>query len=181
MPTHRFLILLRGINVGGNNIIKMADLRESFEDMGFTDVVTYIQSGNLICTSGKSADATASAIEKGLAKRFGYKNPLFLVTKKQLEDAVKGAPKGFGKEPKKYRYDVMFLHSKLPAKKALEQIKTREGVDNTTAGKGVIYFSRLIAKVMSSYISKISTLPIYKDMTIRNWNTTTKLLEMMED
>lgn len=176
---HHYLVLLRGINVGGNNIIKMADLRGCFEDMGFSKVITYIQSGNVICTSGKSADATASAIEKGLTKRFGYKNPLFLITKDKLQEAVKGAPKSFGTESKKYRYDVMFLRSNLSAKKALEEIETREGVDSAVAGKGVIYFSRLIAKATSSYMPKVIKLPIYKDMTIRNWNTTTKLLDLM--
>lgn len=181
MSTKRYLVLLRGINVGGNNIIKMADLRECFKEMGFSCVATYIQSGNVIFASSKSATAIISTVEKGLAKHFNYKTPIFLITQKQLQDAVSGAPETFGSEPKKYRYDVMFLRKNLTAKKALGQIETREGVDTAEAGKGVVYFSRLIAKATRSYMPKVVKLPIYKDMTIRNWNTTNKLLKLMED
>lgn len=180
MTAHRYLVLLRGINVGGNNIIRMADLRTCFEDMGFSEVVTYIQSGNIIFTSRKSTKAIISTIQKGLAKQFSYEVPVFLITKQQLQDMVANAPKFFGKEPTKYRYDVMFLRDNLPAKKALEQIETREGVDEAIAGKGAIYFSRLISKATRSYMPKVISLPIYKDMTIRNWNTTNKLLNLME-
>lgn len=180
MAIHRYLVLLRGINVGGNNIIKMADLRKRFEDMGFSDVVTYIQSGNIIFTSSKNPKTTISIIEKDLLKHFNYKVPIFLITKQQLKDVVSQAPKTFGKKPKSYRYDVMFLRDNSSATKALEQIETREGVDDAKAGKGVIYFSRLISRVTSSYMPKVINLPIYKDMTIRNWNTTTKLLDLIE-
>ena len=181
MTTHRYLVLLRGINVGGNNIIRMADLREHLKDIGFSDVRTYIQSGNIILESSTSANTTISAVENCLAKQFDYKTPVFLITKQQLQDAVANAPKSFGKEPNKYRYDVMFLRDNLPAKKALEQIETRDGVDKAKAGDGVIYFSRLISKVTRSYMPKVVNLPIYKDMTIRNWNTTNKLLSLIEE
>lgn len=181
MTEHQYLLLLRGINVGGKNIIKMADLRKCVEDMGVSDVVTYIQSGNVICKSKRNSSATVSSIQKNLAKHFDYHAPLFLVTKKQLKDIIAGSPKDFGSKPKKYRYDVMFLRSPLNANSALQQIETREGVDAAAAGKGVIYFSRLISKVTRSYMPKIIKLSIYKEMTIRNWNTTIKLLELFDE
>ncbi len=176
----QFLALLRGINVGGNNIIKMVDLKACFEEMGFSDVATFIQSGNVLFSSDQTdVVKLTKKIEDCLSKKFNYKSTVVVVSDKQLKAAVEEAPQGFGKESDKYRNDVIFLMPPLTATEAIREIKFREGVDEVTAGKNVIYFSRLIRQITKSYVSKIVLLPIYKQMTIRNWNTTTKLLALM--
>ena len=65
----KYVSLLRGINVGGNNIIKMADLKECFNDMGFANVRTYIQSGNVLFTASESTKALERKIEKNPLKK----------------------------------------------------------------------------------------------------------------
>ena len=94
---------------------------------------------------------------------------------------MKHAPKGFGKNPDEYRYDVIFLKEPLTAGEAIESVRTREGVDKAYAGKGVLYFSRLISRATQNQLRKISQLPIYRQMTVRNWNTTTRLLALMQE
>jgi len=181
MAEIQYLALLRGINVGGNNIIKMADLKVCFENMGFTDVATYIQSGNVLFKSAEKDKANlANKIETALSERFTYKARMVVVTHKELEKAVKGAPRGFGKDVDKYRYDVIFLKEPLTPTEAMKNVSAKEGVDNAYAGKYVLYFSRLISKASQSHLTKIIKLPVYQNMTIRNWNTTTKLLALME-
>ncbi len=181
MKGNHYLALLRGINVGGKNIIKMSELKACFDRMGFADVATYIQSGNVLFTvSGKTQTALMSEIEKALSKRFNYKSLVVVVSQSELEKVVKHAPRGFGKKPDQYRYDVMFLKKPLTAREAMKSIRTREGVDAAYAGKGVIYFSRLIKRATQSYLPKITQLLIYQQVTIRNWNTTTKLLALMQ-
>lgn len=177
----QYLALLRGINVGGNNIIKMVDLKNSFEKMGFNRVKTFIQSGNVLFYS-KEKDKTKllSKIEKTLSKEFNYNSRNVLITQKQLKQIVEKAPSGFGKNPGKYRYNVLFLKEPLTSREALEKISLKGGVDNVYADKDVLYFSILISKASQSRISKIIALPIYQNMTIRNWNTTTKLFSLME-
>lgn len=92
--------LLRGINVGGNNSIKMVELKTCFESMGFSDVVTYIQSGNVIFkTSNRSLDELTDDIEIALSKKFNAKIRVVVVSSEQLKEAVKGAPRGFGEDP----------------------------------------------------------------------------------
>lgn len=179
--TH-YLALLRGINVGGKNIIKMADLKAAFEGMGFSNVRTYIQSGNVLLeiTENEKA-ALTTKIEKGLSKRFDFEAKVVLISQKELAAIVKSAPDGFGKEEKKFRYDVIFLKEPLTPKEAMESVKVREGVDTAHAGKQALYFSRLISRASQSYLTKIIGTPVYQYMTIRNWNTTTKLLVLMED
>ncbi len=179
---NQYLALLRGINVGGNNIIKMADLKICFEDMGFSDVVTYIQSGNVIFRSAeKEKKSLTTKIEKGLSERFSYNSRVVIVPHAQLKNVVNGAPQGFGADAASFRYDVLFCIEPLTTAEMIQKVKPREGVDQMFEGESVLYFSRLISRASQSYLSKIITFPEYKLLTIRNWNTTSKLLSMMEE
>ncbi|PIP95172.1 MAG: hypothetical protein COW78_06965, partial [Bdellovibrio sp. CG22_combo_CG10-13_8_21_14_all_39_27] len=98
------ICLLRGINVGGKNIIKMSDLKSCFEKMGFEDVETYIQSGNVIFSSKEANSALTKLIERELLKKFSYKEPILLLSDKKLKTIVSSSPKDFGNDPDKYRY-----------------------------------------------------------------------------
>jgi uncharacterized protein (DUF1697 family) len=176
-----YLALLRGINVGGNNIIKMADLKTCFETMGFTNVSTYIQSGNVIFTSEEVDQIKLEAqIEKVLSETFNYSSKVVVVSHQQLKAVVENTPDGFGLYPETHKYDVVFLKKPLTAESAIAEVVARKEVDSVFAINGVLYFSRTIANLTKSYLIKIITLPIYKFMTIRNWNTTSKLITMME-
>lgn len=177
----QYLVLLRGINVGGKNIIKMVDLKSSFEAMGFSNVLTYIQSGNVLFQSDEKDKAILTTkIEKGLSKRFDFLARVVVVSHKELAAIVHAAPDGFGKDDKKFRYDVIFLKEPLTPKEAMKSVSIREGVDTAHAGKQALYFSRLISRAAQSHLTKIIGMPVYQNMTIRNWNTTTKLLALME-
>ena len=72
------------------------------------------------------------------------------------------------------------MRKPLTVKKAFGVIEIREGVDRAWPGKGVLYFSRLAAKATSSRLNKVASLPEYKNMTLRSWSTTTKLVALME-
>ncbi len=159
----------------------MADLKASFEEMGFSNVQTYIQSGNVLIESAeKDKDPLAARIESELSRRFNFQARVVVVSQKELAAIIKAAPEGFGRDDKKFRYDVIFLKEPLTPKEAMQSVKIREGVDTAHAGKQALYFSRLISRASQSYLTKIIGLPVYQNMTIRNWNTTTKLLALME-
>ncbi len=177
-----YLALLRGINVGGRNVIRMADLRACLTDLGAADVVTYIQSGNVLFDGGdRGRDAWVERIESALAERFDYAATIVLRSREELRAIVAGAPPGFGTDPDRYRSDVVFLRDSLTATRVLDEVVPREGVDTATAGDGVVYFERLIARAAQSHLAKVVGLPIYQQMTIRNWRTTTVLLSMMDE
>ena len=181
MASVHYLALLRGINVGGKNIIKMTDLKACFENIGCTDVATYIQSGNVVFRSkDRDANKLVSKIEGALSARFSYISRVILLTHQHLTQIVKHAPGEFGQEPDKYRYHVIFLKKPLTATKAMKSVSLKPGVDTAHKGHRALYFSLLISKATQSHISRIITLPIYQHMTIRNWNTTTKLLALMD-
>lgn len=178
---NRYVALLRGINVGGNNLIKMAALKACFEKEGLRDVATYIQSGNVLFGAQEAAPSKlASRIERALAAAFDYDANVILRTHAQMRAIVGRAPRGFGARPDDYRYDVIFLKAPLTANAASEHVVTTPGVDDARVGTGVLYFSRLSARASQSRLAKIVSSPIYKSITIRNWNTTTQLLRMMD-
>jgi len=176
----RYVALLRGINVGGKNLIKMPALKACFEANGFEDVATYIQSGNVLFSSiGTKAPELTERIEAMLAETFGYEATVVVRSRTQMRAVVGRAPKGFGAEAATYRYDVIFLKEPLTAKAAMPSVPTKPGVDEAHAGTGVLYFSRLVEKATQSRLSRIVASPIYPNVTIRNWNTTTKLERMV--
>jgi uncharacterized protein (DUF1697 family) len=171
-----YIALLRGINVGGNNIIKMVALRDCFEEAGYANVTTYIQSGNVIFTYKKTALAQLELnIEKMLQSVFDYSGLVVVLSLDDLRQIVVEAPAGFGTKPDSYRYDVIFPKRPLSPTDAVRDIPTHPTVDSIVAGRKAVYFSREIENVTKSKLGKLAGYPIYKQITIRNWNTTQKL------
>ncbi|BBH70671.1 hypothetical protein ACTI_73560 [Actinoplanes sp. OR16] len=176
-----FLVLLRGINVGGKNKVPMADLRRCLESRGFSAVSTYIASGNVILDSDLDAAGTAARIEEALPEDFTLDSEIvkvLVLTRAQLDAVLSGRPEGFGDQPDKYHSDAIFLMG-VDAADVMPVFKPREGVDRVWPGDGVIYSERLSAQRTKSRLSAIMASPLYKSMTIRNWNTTVKLSELL--
>jgi uncharacterized protein (DUF1697 family) len=174
-----YIALLRGINVGGKNIIKMEQLKQVFDDLEFSDVKTYIQSGNVIFRTSESDKINLTdRIEKQLQKNFSSEIKTLIISADDLAETVENAPENFGTEPEKFRYDVWFLLPPTTVTDVVSNLRLRESVDFMQAGKNVIYTSRLTSQMGKSYFSKIMQTQISKNFTIRNWNTTTTLLEL---
>jgi len=172
--------LLRGINVGGKNLIYMADLRAEFEHAGYQAVQTYIQSGNVLFETDIRRPDLENLIEALLAERLGCPVLVVVRSHRQLADIVASAPEGFGADRENRLCDVVFLKPPLNSGQAMRVVSLREGVDRAWAGKGVIYFERLAERASQSRLSRLVGTPQYQQMTIRNWSTTTRLLTMLD-
>jgi uncharacterized protein (DUF1697 family) len=172
------LALLRGINVGGNTMIKMADLRDALEAEGFEDVSTYINSGNVIfkTRTGKPGPP----IEKVITETFGHKVEVACFTDRQWTALVDAAPAWWGKDDN-WRHNLLALLDAGEMQAVLEGIgELRDGMEQVAAGKGVIYQSVEIASIGKADTgSKLAGKPVYKRMTIRNRNTTLKLAALL--
>lgn len=176
-----YVLLLRGINVGGKNKVSMAALKECLEKLGYQKVSTYIASGNVIVESSKSPEEIQEHIEAILPKSFQLDSELIkilVLSRDQLQAIVDSKPKGFGEQPEKYYSDAIFLMD-IDLDAALKVFDPREGVDKIWPGNGVIYSQRLGEKRTQSRLNKIVGTPAYKCMTIRTWNTTVKLLSLL--
>jgi uncharacterized protein (DUF1697 family) len=178
-----YLILLRGINVGGKNKMAMAELKKCLEELGFENVRTFIQSGNVILQSKLSAKAIAEKIEDILPRTFKLDSSLIRVlvlSEKEFLEIIKVKPKGFGAHPDKYHSDVIFLMG-ISVDDAMEVLDPREGVDEIWPGKTVIYSQRLSAERTKSRLGKIIGTKPYQFMTIRSWSTVQKLQHLLEE
>ncbi len=177
----RSVALLRGINVGGKNKVPMAALRSAFEGSGFEAVETYIQSGNVVFESDRPRDVLEGDVEALMADDFEIPVVVAVRSHQQMRNVVTKAPEGFGRSPDTFHSDVVFLKAPLTPTQAMGALDRRDGVDEAWPGSGVVYFQRLSAERTRSRMSRITGRPEYANMTIRNWNTTTKLLAMLDD
>jgi uncharacterized protein (DUF1697 family) len=176
-----YLVLLRGINVGGKNKVPMAALRTELEGLGFSNVSTYIASGNVLLDSDLSAGKVAAKVEAALPKAFKLDAELIKVavlSDDELDAVVRKRPKGFGAEPANYHSDAIFLMG-IEADEMMPVFNPRDGVDKVWPGKGVIYHQRLSARRTQSRLNRIVGTPAYASATIRSWQTTMALLELM--
>ena len=172
---------MRGINVGGKNKVPMAGLRACLQERGYSNVTTYIASDNVILESDKSPDGIKAEIETAVLKSFRVDNELIKVlvlSRNQFQAIVDNKPEGFGEQPEKYLSDVIFLMN-VDSTQAIDVFDPREGIDQVWAGSGVIYSQRLGSQRLKSGLNKIVGTPVFQSMTIRNWNTTTKLCEAL--
>jgi uncharacterized protein (DUF1697 family) len=181
-----YVVLLRGINVGGKNKVPMAALKQCLEDLDCENVRTYIQSGNTVLRSRLGAATLSEKLELMLPTRFKLDSQIVKVLALDhgsYKRIVAEAPQDFGKDNKNYRYYVMFLMG-IDSGEAIREIDVRQGVDEAWQGEGVIYYrlpSLANPDATRSHLTKISQKPIYKSVTIRNWNTAMKLLDLLEE
>jgi uncharacterized protein (DUF1697 family) len=176
----KYVALLRGVNVGGHSIIKMSELKSAVEKAGFTNVQTYIQSGNVVFESDeKNATKIVVRLEDVLKEAFKLDMRLALRTYAQLKKVVDEVP-GDWETSKDLRCYIAFTREPTLVQDVIRDIELKDGIDFIKPGDGVVYMSSLLSGLTRSRINKIISKPIYKDITIRNFNTVQKLLALME-
>jgi len=174
----KYIAFLRGINVGGKNIIKMDTLKDEFEKCGLRSVSTYIQSGNVIFESEDNHKEVADRLETTLSKAFNYQLKIVVVSLDQLKRVLSEVPQEW-KTSTNFRCYVAFVKEPVTANDVLAEVKLREGVDSVKVGKGVLYMSTLLSELAKSGFKNIIGTKVYQDITIRNYNTIQKILERM--
>ena len=174
-----YVVLLRGINVGGTSRVPMAELRAHLSE-SFDHVRTYIASGNIVLTSDATAEAVAGAVDEVVHRHFEVTR---LVTTLALpapafREVLVQAPVGFGSEPDVYRYDVGFYVG-TDRDEVAPHLAMHPEVDSVDLGERAFYHRRVTALASRSRMSKIVSSPVYPRLTIRNWRTTTTLAGML--
>ena len=174
-----FVALLRGVTVGGNNMISMRALKESFEKMGFTQVVTYINSGNIIFST-KESDARKLEVqlEQMLLKDYRLDSKVVIRSLPEIAKLVKSLPPGWGGDAS-WRYNVIFLRHTIDSKKILTELPVKDDIEEVVYRPGTLLWSAQASEANRSNMVKIISKKVFKDMTMRNLNTTKKLYELM--
>jgi uncharacterized protein (DUF1697 family) len=169
----RFAVLLRGINLGSKNRISMPELRAAFEEAGFEDVQTYLQSGNVVV--GKRV--SAKEVERLLEKRFGLEIAVVVRSKADLARIVKRNPLGdVATDPK--RYQVTFLARRLPANVERELEEAAVPGERVVVDGREVYAWHAEGIARSKLWTKLAGKSLGITATSRNWTTVEALLEL---
>ncbi len=173
----RYVALLRGINVGGKNKVPMSELRDCFKQLGFTDVLTYINSGNILFSTPKKVDAVEliEICETAIERRFGFKVVATVIAKDQFLQAVEHAPAWWNTLPDT-RNEALFVIPPTLASEVLKEMQRNVlRVDRFAVSGPIIFWTLPKDEYGKSVVAKIIGTPMYKRLTIRNANTTKKL------
>ena len=175
-----YVALLRGINVGGNNMISMKALKGSFERLGFADVSTYINSGNILFAS-KIADARKleAKIEKMLVAEYELGCKVVVRSAGEIAQLIKKLPPAWN-DDKEWRYNVIFLRHAIDAKDVIKSFNPAPDIEHVIYLPGTLLWSARAADFMRTSMQKLPRQKIFQEMTVRNANTTRKLHALLQ-
>jgi uncharacterized protein (DUF1697 family) len=174
-----FVALLRGVNVGGNNMIKMSELKKSFEALGFAQVATYINSGNVIFKTKESdARKLETKIEKMLLKEYQLDSKVVVRTLPEMVKLVKSLPARWNSDSD-WRYNVMFLRHTVDSHKILADLPVKSDIEELDYRPGALLWSIKASDANRSNLAKFGSHKLYREVTVRNLNTTRKLYDLM--
>lgn len=181
MKKIKYLALLRGINVGGNNKIEMSKLRRTFENLGFDNVSTYINSGNVIFgTTDNNISHLTRKIEGQIKQDFKLAIKVLIKDFKSVQKICDSVSENWENNADQ-KTDVLFLWSDYDKKSSLELIKTDSTVDNLIYIDGAIVWNIKRSQLNKSGQKKFIGTELYKNMTARNINTIRKLKGLMSE
>ncbi len=174
-----FLTFLRGINVGGNSKVEMARLKKLFESLGYTNVQTYINSGNVIFdTSEVDGTRLVKIIENALEKEFGFTIKCVVRTAKNITKLASEIPPDWQNDTEQ-KTDVLFLWDAYDSAKSIDLIKHDPKIDTLVYKDGVIIWHLDRKNYNKTGMRKFIGTTVYKNMTARNVNTVRKLAELL--
>lgn len=172
-----YIALLRGINVGGNSLVKMADLKHEIEELGCTNVKTVIASGNVVFDSKLGEKSIAKKLETGLSSALGLDLKIVVRTMAEVKQVIAYAPKNWEKGDDIRRY-VAFVRLPKKPEDVIAEIELKEGIDSVDSWDGVVYMTTKLSGITKSGFSKLASKKIYKEITIRNYATVKKLVDI---
>lgn len=177
----RYIALLRGVNVGGKNRVVMATLKERFEHYGFTNVITYLNSGNVIFSSEKTdVLQLINACEQLIEAEFGLRITVMIVPGKELLEALEQVPDWWNRD-KESKHNVIFVIAPTTTEEIIASVGTvKAEYEQVAHHERIIFWSAPIKTFSRTRWHKIVGSKLYDSITIRNANTVKKLAELVQ-
>jgi uncharacterized protein (DUF1697 family) len=175
----RYVALLRGINVGGKTLVKMADLKTCVEDLGFDDVSTFIASGNVLFESGeRGSSKLQTKIERAIERRFRLPVKVVVLDRASYARIVKAIPRAWIGDAS-LRANVAFVRTGTDAKRVVRELDPDPAIEQVKAVRGAILWATKRTALNRSVMRKLIAGAVYKEMTVRNLNTTLELHDLL--
>ena len=169
-----YIVLLRGINVSGKNKLSMQELKVMLSDLNFTEVKTYIQSGNIVLKSTDEISIVKNTIKQGIANTFGYDVPVLVKTIQAWENAIHNNP--YTNEDEKQQY-FTFLSEASEIKSIVVDAKA----DTYKIIDDVVYVNAVGGYGKTKLTNNLFEKKLNVAATTRNLKTTLKLLELSKE
>ena len=177
----KYFAFLRGINISGKNKVPMAELRQGFEQLGFTEVKTCLNSGNVSFSSEeKDTVKLTSRIQEMIQSQFNLKIPVFVITKQKLEDILRHAPRWWGTENKEIYDNLIFIMPPASFADVYHEIgEPKEGLEQIQEYEQAVFWSFSRKEYQkTNWWSKTANSKIGSKLTIRTANTVRKIVGM---
>lgn len=176
----KYLALLRGINISGKNKISMSELKKGFEELDFFEVLTYINSGNIVFSSNiEDIDIIKNNIEVMIKNKFHFDIPVFIITIEELATVLEKAPDWWGKDDKETYDNIIFIIPPTTYEEVFSEIgEAKQQYEKISNYKNVIYWSFELKSYSKTNWIKTANSKINDKVTIRTANTMRKVLEL---
>lgn len=178
----KYVVLVRGINVGGNHRVPKAEFQVVLEDLGFRDVVIYINSGNAIFSSDH--EPKAAEVQAALEKHFGFPIPTLVLSGEKIKAIAAAIPEDWTNDAPKpdksgQKSDVLYLFDEINTPDVIEKLGYRPEVETMMYVDGAVLAN--VSRINQSRYSLLRMVgtPLYRQMTVRNITTAKKLAELV--
>ena len=177
----RYIAFLRGVNISGKNKVRMAELKRCFEELDFSEVKTYLNSGNVAFSSDEdNIEVLTSQAEMIINRQFGLDIPVFVISKEKLEDILQNAPEWWGDENKEIYDNLIFIMPPATFSEVWGEIgEPKEELEKIKEYRETVFwsFSRKDYQ-KTNWWSKTASANISSKLTIRTANTVRKIVGM---
>ncbi len=178
----KYVVLLRGINVGGNHRVPKDEFRQVLENLEFHDVVIYINSGNAVFTSDNTVQSTE--VQTALEKQFGFTIPTLVLPGDKIQAIADAIPPDWTNDSLKpdksgQKSDVLYLFDEINTPDIVEKLGHKPDIETMIYVDGAVIANITRANQSKGSLQKLFGSALYSNMTIRNINTAKKLAELV--
>lgn len=176
-----YVALLRGINVGGKNKVDMKELKQAFESVGMTSVVTYINSGNIVFADDThTKEQLTPILEQAIYSQFELQVKVLIYNSEEFQKINAAIPKNWSNDLQ-MKSDVLFLWQDVDEATVLEGLAIKPEIDRVHYVPGAVLWSVDKEHVTRSGIMKIAGSALYQRVTVRNVNTVRKIVALLQN
>ena len=176
----KYIVLLRGINISGKNKIVMSELKKEFDNLGYQEITTYLNSGNVIFeTNSEDKNAIKNNIQLMIKDKFNFDIPTYVMTSQELKELLNHSPEWWGKDDKEIYDNIIFIIPPTTYNEVFDTIGSPNEYEKIQEYKNNIFWSFDLKNYRkSNWWSKTANTDISDKITIRTANTMRKILEI---
>lgn len=178
----KYIAFLRGINISGKNKISMASLKEGFESVGYNDVLTYLNSGNVIFTSSDDKKKIVDTISLMIKEKFNLDIPFYVMSSSELKDVLNNSPIWWGNDNKEIYDNIIFIMPPVTFEEVYESLgEPSNKLEQIMNYRNTIFWSFDLKNYRKcNWWIKTASSNVSNKITIRTANTIKGIVKLLD-